>query len=252
MKQRLLLLAAAIGSIIATIRCNKSAEVVRHEAHWEYENPDWQQIGYSECGSKAQSPINIETSNTITSEDLPDISVSYSPFAMNIVDNGHTIQVNATDDKNTTLFNGSTYRFAQFHLHRHSEHTINGDASAMELHIVHIDDEGNIMVYARMIKEGAKNEFLQAVFDNIPDVKKKEVVTGVMLDLNNIIPEQKGFYTYAGTLTTPPCSHAVQFVIFGAPMEASHEQIMLFSSYYPNNARPVQPLNNRFILEKKN
>jgi len=250
MKRQIFLLSVIIIAAIAAIRCNKSVEVVREEAHWEYENPDWQQIGYLECGTKSQSPVDIPTSQTILAQDLPAISVNYSPFAMNIVDNSHTIQVNATDTLNTTVFNGIKYTFAQLHLHRKSEHTIDKKASDMELHVVHVDAEGNILVFARMIRAGVENAFLKTVFDNIPSEKKKEVETGVILDLRDMMPSDESYYTYSGTLTTPPCTHAVQFVIFKEPMEASTAQISYFESYYADNARPVQPLHNRLILEK--
>ncbi len=239
------------GMIILVTGCNKSAEVIREEAHWEYENPDWQNIGYAECGTKAQSPINIPTEKAVSTNDIPDIEIAYAPFSMKIVDNGHTIQVNASDDQSTTVFNGDRYRFAQLHLHHRSEHTIDGVAAPMELHVVHTDGTGNILVYARMIEEGAENPFLKTIFSSVPDVKKTEITTGLTLDLNEIIPESRGFYTYSGSLTTPPCTHAVQFVVFKEPLTASPEQISFFASLYHNNARPVQALNNRFILEKE-
>ncbi len=239
------------GMMLLIVGCNKSAEVIREEAHWEYENPDWQHIGYAECGTKAQSPINIVTGKAVRSPDIPDVAVSYTPFSMNIVDNGHTIQVNASDEQSTTIFNGEHYRFVQLHLHHRSEHTIDGAAAPMELHVVHTDDAGNILVYARMIEEGAENLFLKTIFSSTPDVKKTEIATGLPLDLNEIIPGNSGFYTYTGSLTTPPCTHAVQFVVFKEPMAASAEQIAFFASLYSNNARPLQALNNRFILEKE-
>lgn len=231
--------------------CENTASVITSEqSHWEYENPDWQNIGYAACNGNAQSPIDIETQRAITTHNLPDIEFNYQPMDLITLDNTHTIQVNAPDNENYIIFNHKIYYFAQFHLHEKSEHMLDALQTEMELHLVHQDSLGNLVVLAYLITEGNENVFLQKVFNHIPADKNIAVSTGEIINLNEILPAAQSYYTYAGSLTTPPCSGSVQFIIFKEFMEASAEQISFFKTFYTNNRRPVQPLNNRFVLEK--
>lgn len=250
--QRITQTTAIVLTVLFFVSCDTEIEVEKYTAHWEYENTDWENLGYSSCGGNSQSPINIPTAQTIVSDNLPEAVYFYNDFEMKIVDNGHTIQVNNSQENVYVTYNGIQYRFIQFHFHRASEHRIDNISSEMELHTVHQDADGNLLVFGYMIEAGAANAFLQTVFDHIPQEKKVEIATGVQINLTDIEPEDDAYYTYSGSLTTPPCSAAVQFVIFKEKMQASEAQIAFFSSFYDNNIRPVQPLNNRFILEKRN
>lgn len=191
----------------------------------------------------------MDTAKTIKAI-LGDITFDYQDFNMKIIDNGHTIQVNGDGSSKISL-NGSTFTFKQFHFHRHSEHTINGKASEMELHLVHIDDAtGNITVLGIMLEEDADNPFIEKVWANIPTTQKSEVTTTVSLNLSDILPADKKYYTYTGSLTTPPCSQGLQWILFKEPVKISHAQAVAFEKIYEDNARPTQPLNNRLVLEK--
>ncbi len=234
------------------LHCQRSVTLEREVAHWEYEHPDWQNIGYQSCAGNAQSPIDINTNKTIISDQLPLPDIHYQPFDMKIVDNGHTIQVNAPDNNNYLLYNEVRYDWVQLHFHHHSEHQLNQEHSDMELHCVHRDHAGNLLVLTFMIVTGSESPFLNNIFNNIPTEKKVEVSTNIQLDLNEILPEDLSYYTYYGSLTTPPCSASVQFVILKKTLTASSAQISKFANVYSDNSRPVQPLNNRFILEKRN
>ncbi|MFN0200735.1 MAG: carbonic anhydrase [Bacteroidia bacterium] len=237
-------------SLLAIIGCKQNGEFVKPaDIHWEYENPNWQSEGYGDCAGKVQTPIDINTSKTVKA-DLGDVSFNYSDFAMKIIDNGHTIQVNNSGNSTITL-NGATFAFKQFHFHHHSEHQINGQKSDMELHLVHADDAtGNITVLGIMLEEGAENPFITKVWANIPTTKKAEVTTSVTLNLSDILPTDKKYYTYTGSLTTPPCSQGLQWILFKEPVQISKAQAEAFAALYEDNARPIQPLNNRLVLEK--
>lgn len=230
--------------------CEESGEFAKPDKiHWEYEHPDWDQEGFADCAGKVQTPIDINTALTVKAS-LNDVIYDYTPFAMKIVDNGHTIQVNG-DGKSKITLNGSAFTFKQFHFHHKSEHKINGAASDMELHLVHVDDAtGNITVLGIMLEEGAENPFIAKVWSNIPTTKETEVTTSVNLDLRDILPRDKKYYTYTGSLTTPPCSQGLQWILFKEPVEISSAQAKAFEALYENNARPIQPLNNRLVLEK--
>lgn len=233
-----------------TLSCEKTIIVQIEQAHWDYEHPDWQQIGYTSCGGNAQSPIDVVTGDAIEVEELPLVDTHYQNFQMKIVDNGHAIQVMPNNGENYVLYNGVRYNFAQFHFHNVSEHQLDGNHEDMEMHIVHSDDFGNLLVLALMIEPSAANPFLQAVLDNVPDEKKKEVITTVNLNLADIMPADLSYFTYYGSLTTPPCTASVQFVLFKSKVSASATQINDFAGHYDHNYRPVQPLNNRFVFEK--
>lgn len=236
--------------LIFSSSCSEEIVIVKETAHWEYENTDWENLGYSSCSGNSQSPINIEGDKTLKIEHLPEVLFNYSDFEMRIVDNGHTIQVNGTGQNQSISYNETLFNFIQFHLHHTSEHQIDEQHSAMELHAVHQDSFGNLLVLGFLIEAGNQNMFIENVLNNVPEEEKIEIATGININLNAILPQNKNYYTYSGSLTTPPCSAAVHFVIFKESIQASNNQISRFATLYPDNFRPVQPLNNRFVLEK--
>jgi carbonic anhydrase len=218
-------------------------------AEWDYENADaWGTIGYTDCAGKVQSPININTETTIKST-LPELQLAYKNSTWGVIDNGHTIQVNLKQS-NKMVLNGTTYKVMQFHFHHKSEHTVNGSAYDMEMHIVHQDTvTSNLVVVGIFLKEGDTNTFLEKIWSAIPSEVNKEVVSTERIDLVNAVPSDLKYYTYTGSLTTPPCSQGIDWVVLKEPMEISTEQIEKFSSIHENNARPTQPLNNRQVVE---
>lgn len=219
-----------------------------NEFSWDYENPDWEELTDSECRSAVQSPVNIMTEEIIEAE-LADINYEYEPFPMKIVDNGHTIQVYGTENSFITV-EGTRYQFRQFHFHYPSEHEIDGKQYPMEMHLVH-QEEGtsNLVVLGIFLEEsGTTNEFLQKILSEIPSEEAQEVTTDVQISLSDYIPPSQVHYTYIGSLTTPPCTVGVDWIIFSEPIQASREQLDTFAQHYSNNARPTQPLNNRRVL----
>lgn len=235
------------------IGCEENALVSIEESHWEYENPNWADHGYIQCGGNSQSPVDIITSNTVKSPELSDLQYRYNGIDMVMVDNGHTIQIYSPSTvKNEMIYNGNFYDFKQMHFHRKSEHTIDGKNEELEIHIVHQDNNENLLVLTLFAVEGEYNEIIGSIFSNIPKTKNEPVNTGILLDPSELMPEDQSYYTYFGSLTTPPCSASVQFVIMKEPIQISREQIDFFNSLYRDNRRPVQPLNNRLILEKIN
>ncbi len=221
--------------------------------HWEYEgNEDgptvWGKLDdrFAACSQgKAQSPINL-TSPVVGS--FTNIKFNYMPSALNIFNNGHTVQVNY-DAGSSITFNETQYDLLQFHFHHPSEHTLDGKAFAMELHFVHRSAAGNLAVVGVMIAEGKENEALKTVFDNLPAAKSDPQPTELMTDAAKIIPQDAGYYTYTGSLTTPPCTEGVRWLVLDKPVELSAAQIDTFGKIFELDARPVQPLNDRDLLE---
>ena len=214
------------------------------EESWNYENTNWEEIENSDCNTAVQSPVDIRPEEAIKAQ-LPEITYEYNPFQMMIVDNGHTIQGFGAEDSFITVGN-KRYQFLQFHFHSPSEHTVNGKAYPLELHLVHKEvGTDNLAVVGVFIEEGAENNFLGNVFNEIPSEEKVEQQTDIMLNLSDFIPPAQSYYTYLGSLTTPPCTVGVDWILFDEPIQASTAQIGMFTERYDNTARPVQPLQNR-------
>jgi carbonic anhydrase len=250
----LLLLSLLIG--LATTIVAQDAEITpeatEEATHWEYEGEHgaehWGEMGdeFALCGTgSAQSPIDISGETEVN---LSDIEFSYSQTALNIFNNGHTIQVNV-DAGSSILYNGIRYDLLQFHFHHPSEHTVDGVAAPMELHLVHRDpNSGNLAVVGVMLVEGeSSNEDVASIFSNLPAEPSEASPMG-SINLTNLLPESKFFTTYNGSLTTPPCNEIVRWLVLDASVMLSVEQIEAFGALFEMNARPVQPLNGRDLL----
>lgn len=227
------------------------AETEVEEETWDYENTDWEAMAETDCNTAVQSPVDIRPEEAIPAQ-LPGITYEYEPFQMIIVDNGHTIQGYGSENSFITV-GDKRYKFVQFHFHSPSEHTVNGEAFPLELHLVHQEvGTDDLAVVGVFIEEGEENKLLGDVFGEIPSEEKVEQETNVMLNLQDIIPPAQDYYTYIGSLTTPPCTVGVNWILYKEPVQASTEQIGLFTEVYDNTARPVQPLQNRRVFTTMN
>jgi carbonic anhydrase len=197
------------------------------------------------CGDgMAQSPIDITAETEIN---LSDIQFSYSEAVLNIINNGHTIQLNPSAGS-SILYNGIRYDLLQFHFHHPSEHTVDGAAAPMEVHFVHRDpNSGNLAVVGILLVEGEASSAYAPIFDNLLNATSEASPIGSQ-DLNNLLPANRQFVTYNGSLTTPPCSEIVRWLVLDEPVALSAEQIAAFAALFEMNARPVQPLNGRDLL----
>ncbi|MFM2058450.1 MAG: hypothetical protein RLY71_2835 [Pseudomonadota bacterium] len=223
-----------------------------HERHWSYAGETgpahWAELkpGFATCASgQRQSPIDIRDGFQV---DLAPIRFDYRPTGFNVIDNGHTVQVNFGFG-NTIEVGGRRFDLVQFHFHRPSEERINGRAFDMVMHLVHKDQEGRLAVVAVLIQQGAAHPAVQAVWNSLPLEKNVEQTSPVPLDPALLLPEDRRYYTYMGSLTTPPCSEGVLWMVLKQPVMVSPEQVMLFARLYPMNARPIQAGAGRMIKE---
>lgn len=224
--------------------------------HWSYEGegaPDkWAALEPKNavCGiGNRQSPIDIRERENIK-VDLEPIQFDYQPSYFRIVDNGHTIQVALGAGSITVT--GKTYNLLQFHFHRPSEEKVNGRPFDMVAHLVHKSDDGKLAVVAVLMEKGSMNPFIQTVWNNLPLEKNVELSPpNDALDLNTFLPASQGYYTYMGSLTTPPCTEGVLWLVLKQPVQLSQEQINIFARLYRNNARPVQATGGRLIKESR-
>lgn len=177
----------------------------------------------SEVG-RQQAPINIDTDNLV-SHDLPDIALDYVASSdVPFVHNGHTIQVNFAVGNSITV-DGDTYDLLQFHFHNESEHTVDGVAFPLEFHLVHRDANGNLLVLAVLVEEGAANAAFDSLIANLPTVGDAAKTIAGPFDPETLLPEDRDYYAYNASLTTPPASEGVSFAIFQTPIQLSAEQI---------------------------
>jgi carbonic anhydrase len=223
--------------------------------HWSYAGKDgpkaWGKLDstYSGCSiGHMQSPINITAAKKA---DLPTLQFDYNAVPLNIIDNGHSIQVNYAAGSTLTV-GDKVYALKQFHFHHPSEEHIDGHAYDMVAHLVHADSSGHLAVAAILMQKGASNPFIDTVWANIPREKEKAVdVPSVSLNVKDLLPSEHGYYEFAGSLTTPPCSEGVTWFVLKRPVDLSAAQLAEFAKLYPRDARPIQPLNGREILETK-
>ncbi len=219
--------------------------------HWEYEGEfgptKWNEVdpAFKACAvGKRQSPINIETRDA-EKGGLKPIQFSYNPGPAEIVNNGHTIQVNL-ENAGTARFDGLEYRLVQFHFHTPSEEKIDSMAQHMVAHLVHRAGDTKLAVVAVMFKLGKENKALKPVFDSLP---QREGQRAKLNEFNpaDILPGDPTYFAYTGSLTTPPCTEDVKWHVMQAPMVISYAQLAAFKKLYKMNARPVQPLNGRRV-----
>jgi carbonic anhydrase len=212
--------------------------------HWGDLKPE-----FAACkNGHRQSPIDIRNPQPA---DLPAIEFDYKPSPLHIVDNGHTVMINYAPGSFIRV-SGKRYELKQFHFHRPSEEKINGHAFAMVVHLVHVDTDGNLAVVAVLLNQGSDNSLVHELWNDIPTEKDKEsAMEKVQIDLTQLLPAKRGYYTFPGSLTTPPCSENVTWFVLKQPVTISEAEIARFSELYSNDARPTQPLNGRVVLESK-
>lgn len=242
----LLIEAIALNSIV-----NKAIA-----SEWSYKGETgadfWGELDpqFQTCRSgQAQSPINIEGSGF--SLDVGSLDFNYQDTPLTIVNNGRTVRVDYQPGSSLTL-EDKEYELVQFHFHQPSEHLIKGRAAAMEAHFVHRDRAtGDLVVLAVLMSEGEKNKALESIWRQIsPSDSQAEKVADLTINALQLLPENsRQYYRYRGSLTTPPCSEIVTWLVLKQPISVSKSQLYSFDRVVGNNARPVQALNQRSLLE---
>lgn len=192
-----------------------------------------------------QSPIDIRDGIKVQ---LDPVQFDYQPSGFRVVDTGYTVQVNVAAG-NTIQIMGRRYELVGFNFRRPSEERVNGRGFDMGVHMVHKDMDGRLAVVAVMLTRGAAQPVIQSVWNNLPLERNREVEAASLIDPTKLLPDDPRYITYMGSLTTPPCTEGVLWIVMKTPVQVSAEQIAIFSRLYPMNARPVQPDNGRLIKE---
>lgn len=238
---------------------------------WSYQGEtgpeEWADLSdeYESCDGDLQSPIDLTDADS-PSEVTPSLEFSYSTTEGEIVDTGHFLQVNTPLGQLT--YNDASYELLQFHPHAPSEHTIDGEEYAAELHLVHEDEDEDRDDEDRNGEnrddEDQKDEdenqqeddedlavigvFVEVGDDPHPAFEGWNSKTSVSINPEQLLPADSSFYTYQGSLTIPPCSENVRWIVMDTPIEISNEQLATLRARYSDNDRPVQPLNDRELV----
>ena len=219
---------------------------------WAYDGPTgpdhWGELdsASSVCGQGgSQSPLDLTASLRVAA--LAGLPFAYGPTRLRVSNTGRTFQVNV--DKGSSLsFDGKRYDLQEFHFHTPSEHTLDGRTYPLEIQFAHLATDKSMLAVALLVTEGAPNSSLMKISDKLPRARG-EFDTTQTIDLKDLLPRNVDEYlTYAGSLTTPPCTENVRWVVLQHTIEMSKAQIAAFRSVFAMNARPTQPLGARTVL----
>jgi carbonic anhydrase len=224
-------------------------------SHWSYEgegSPEhWSEVSPENVQCKAgmnQSPIDI--SHTLAAHVIP-LEISYPDSPVSILNNGHTVQATMAEKANDIVtIDEEAFKLQQFHFHAPSENTLNGKHAAMEMHLVHKNAEGELAVVAVMFNVGAANGELTRLWQAMPPKAESQQPLTQKIDVRQLLPADKTYYRFNGSLTTPPCTEGVRWLVMKHPLTLSDRQLKQFTEVmHHDNNRPVQPLHGRVIVE---
>ena len=224
--------------------------------HWEYSGESgpetWAQLTpeFASCAGKNQSPINLQG---FTKAQLKPIRFDYRKGGQEVIHNGHTIQVNYLLGSSITL-DGVSYELKQFHFHAPSENLIEGVSYPLEGHLVHANANGELAVVAIMFKigsaSGASSAPIEAVWKQMPQAENQSAALTPLVNAQALLPKQRDYYRFNGSLTTPPCSEGVRWLVMKHAVSVSQTQVDAFKQVMKHaNNRPVQAINAREVLK---
>lgn len=224
-----------------------AAEPAAEQSEWTYEGetgPEhWGSLSaeYEACEvGQAQSPIDIPTGEG-EGDDLPSLELGYGGSDLTLEDTGHGHSATPGTEQTLTI-GDQTYGLLQFHAHAPSEHTIDGESFPMEVHFVHQNDAGKLAVVGVMVEEGERNE----PYSHLAEALRDSGRTVTVDDVSSLLPSERGYYTYSGSLTTPPCTEGVRWIVLEEPITMSPEQLSAWQTHGETN-RPVVPVNERDV-----
>jgi carbonic anhydrase len=257
-----MVIAISLPAIHAAALDTSDADAAHHyvspwRTPWTYEGPrgsdHWADLDpqYAACRGKEQSPIDIRDAQKA---DLPALRFDYKPGLIPYVtNNGATIRVNyETPGSGDFLIMGDArYQLTQFHFHRPSEERIQGKAYDMVLHLMHQSSDGKVAGVAVLLKAGRVNATIAKLWAHIPMAEGDLKVDGLEVNPLDLVPLTRGYYTYLGSQTAPPCNEGVTWYVLKTPVAISAQQIEAFAKLYPHDVRAVQPLNGRVVKETR-
>ncbi|QOY55729.1 carbonic anhydrase family protein [Candidatus Sulfurimonas marisnigri] len=229
-----------------------------HGTHWGYtghEGPEnWGNLdpkNFMCKDGRNQSPINIEERSIVTTtKGLDKIKFNYATEAENVVNNGHTIQVNVKSGSSINV-DGIEFNLKQFHFHTPSENQIESKHFPLEAHFVHVSEDGQLAVVALMFEDGKENKKIKKIWDHMSEHAGETKGCGThAVAPKDFLPSKKDYYRFDGSLTTPPCSEGVRWFVFQNYTYVNKEQVKKFAEIMGGkDNRPIQPINARKVLK---
>lgn len=224
------------------------------EIHWTYQDltgpAHWAELdpSFATCTSgQAQSPIDLTAADSV---DLVDPNFHYEPVPLNLLNNGHTIQIPYAPGS-YVMIDGERYNLLQFHFHSPSEHAIESKTQSVELHLVHQNDSGKLAVVAVLLQNddsiGESSIGYQALSQALPAKAGDKTRTGKTINAQDLLPSKATTYRYSGSLTTPPCTESVSWLVMTEPVSLPTEQVLQYERLLKHNNRPIQSLNRRRV-----
>jgi carbonic anhydrase len=220
--------------------------------HWEYSGEagpaQWARLTpeFGQCAGSNQSPVNLDD---LVEAKLAPLQFHYLAGGQNVTNNGHTVQV-SYDPGSSLQLDGMRFELKQFHFHAPSENLIKGKSYPLEGHLVHTNAKGELAVVAVMFEPGRANPALSQAWQQLPEKAGESRSLATPLSADQLLPANRDYYRFSGSLTTPPCSEGVRWLVMKQPVQVSQAQIDAFKAvmHHPNN-RPVQPLHGRLVLQ---
>lgn len=195
---------------------------------------------------KYQTPIDIKE---VVQAKLPVLKLNYPAASAAVVNNGHAIQVNMKQQNDFLMLDGVKFTLRQFHFHAPSENHINGKSYPIEGHFVHTDDKGHIAVVGVMFEIGKPNAAIGSILSQVSEKEDNAVDLAAPVNIQAMLPARHSYYRFSGSLTTPPCSEGVAWMVLKTPVTVSSEQeAQMRAAVHQHNNRPLQPLNGRVIV----
>ena len=220
------------------------------KTHWRYDGEEgpqhWGDLSpnYTSCkAGKSQSPINISQARKAK---LATIKFNYKATPVDIENNGHTIQLNYAKGSSINV-GGKPYALLQFHFHSPSEHHVNGKPYDMVAHLVHQAADGQLGVIGVLMKVGKANKVIEQIWKVLPETADEHNAVADTLNVADLLPAERLYFNYSGSLTTPPCSEGVNWMVLTTPVEVSAEQVAHFNRLFAKSVRPIQALNGRTV-----
>lgn len=219
--------------------------------HWSYEGatgPEhWASLSEDFEGCEkghGQSPVDL-TEDVAVETDTP-VTVHYRPVTAELVNNGHTVQANVSAGSSIVV-DGTTYQLRQFHFHLPSEHTENGEHTAMEMHFVHEDGKGELAVLGVLMKAAKGHSAFTDLWKHLPAEEGGRSHITKPVDLTRFLPGDRDQYRYEGSLTTPPCTEGVKWTVLEDQVRVTPRQVAAYRELFPKSNRPIQPRNDREV-----
>ena len=243
-----------LGSALAFLGFSISltgGSTAEEDVHWGYSGEhgpeQWGELSeaFEACSDgHFQSPIDIVDP---IEADLGSIGLAYRGSTTSVLNNGHTLEVEV-DEENSLTIDGKTFVLEQFHVHSPSEHRIEGESFPLEAHFVHQNDRGELAVVGVLFREGPRNEGLATIGGSAPARAGGSVSIAMRIVDLEIVPKESAYYRYSGSLTTPPCTEGILWLVLKTKMAISEDQVAGFVKLMGEDARGPQPLNGRLVV----